>query len=123
MHVSSLRATSVFPTPVGPTFFFSSTRRHTISLCDWSSDVCSSDLIHAATRHMLWELLDRGVNVYYQPPPFVHSKLFYVDDHYAQLGSANFHARSLRLNFEMNLRSEERRVGKELSYRWRLYQL
>src|SRR5438132_14300799 len=27
-------------------FFFSSRRRHTISLCDWSSDVCSSDLPH-----------------------------------------------------------------------------
>src|SRR5438034_3076409 len=25
------------------TFFFSSRRRHTRSLCDWSSDVCSSD--------------------------------------------------------------------------------
>src|SRR5436190_24341862 len=25
--------------------FFSSRRRHTISLCDWSSDVCSSDLM------------------------------------------------------------------------------
>src|SRR5438034_1317203 len=24
-------------------FFFSSRRRHTSSLCDWSSDVCSSD--------------------------------------------------------------------------------
>src|SRR5476649_308435 len=27
-------------------FFFSSRRRHTRSLCDWSSDVCSSDLIN-----------------------------------------------------------------------------
>src|SRR5437588_5736633 len=27
----------------GPLFFFSSRRRHTRSLCDWSSDVCSSD--------------------------------------------------------------------------------
>src|SRR5947207_1859980 len=27
-----------------PNFFFSSRRRHTRSLCDWSSDVCSSDL-------------------------------------------------------------------------------
>src|SRR5947207_8216508 len=27
-------------------FFFSSRRRHTRSLCDWSSDVCSSDLLH-----------------------------------------------------------------------------
>src|SRR5690349_23328283 len=27
-------------------FFFSSRRRHTRSLRDWSSDVCSSDLVH-----------------------------------------------------------------------------
>jgi cardiolipin synthase len=59
--------------------------------------------VHRATRHMLWELLERGVHVYYQPPPFVHSKLFYVDDYYAQVGSANFDARSLRLNFELNV--------------------
>src|SRR5450631_4716107 len=26
-------------------FFFSSRRRHTILTCDWSSDVCSSDLL------------------------------------------------------------------------------
>src|SRR5947207_8114807 len=33
-------------------FFFSSRRRHTRSLCDWSSDVCSSDLvIHQQTSH------------------------------------------------------------------------
>src|SRR5260221_10008310 len=31
-----------FTTPTGE-FFFSSRRRHTRSLCDWSSDVCSSD--------------------------------------------------------------------------------
>src|SRR5215204_6775915 len=30
-------------------FFFSSRRRHTRSLCDWSSDVCSSDLSAWAT--------------------------------------------------------------------------
>ena len=29
-------------------FFFSSRRRHTRSLCDWSSDVCSSDLFYAS---------------------------------------------------------------------------
>ena len=27
-------------------FFFSSRRRHTRFVCDWSSDVCSSDLFH-----------------------------------------------------------------------------
>src|SRR5437588_1236451 len=32
-------------------FFFSSRRRHTRSLCDWSSDVCSSDLIDIYQRY------------------------------------------------------------------------
>src|SRR5579875_2347399 len=32
--------------PKKTAFFFSSRRRHTMSLCDWSSDVCSSDLSH-----------------------------------------------------------------------------
>src|SRR2546430_13766338 len=31
-------------------FFFSSRRRHTIFDCDWSSDVCSSDLCEVADR-------------------------------------------------------------------------
>src|SRR2546427_5011063 len=31
-------------------FFFSSRRRHTRFDCDWSSDVCSSDLISLATQ-------------------------------------------------------------------------
>ena len=57
--------------------------------------------VHWATRNMLWEILERGVRVYYQPPPFVHSKLFVVDDHYTQIGSANLDPRSLRLNFEL----------------------
>src|SRR5947207_14442990 len=36
-------------------FFFSSRRRHTRSLCDWSSDVCSSDLRRhlSQERHVL----------------------------------------------------------------------
>lgn len=57
--------------------------------------------MHWATRNMLWELLERGVRVFYQPAPFVHSKLFVVDDHYSLIGSANLDARSLRLNFEL----------------------
>jgi len=54
-----------------------------------------------ATAKMLWQLLQRGVRIHYQPPPFVHSKLFIVDDQYAQIGSANIDPRSLRLNFEL----------------------
>lgn len=74
--------------------------------------------VHRATRHMLWELLERGVKVYYQPPPFVHSKLFYVDDDYAQIGSANFDSRSLRLNFEMNIEVYDRDTVANLAQRF-----
>jgi cardiolipin synthase len=59
--------------------------------------------VHWATRNMLWELLQHGVAVRYQPPPFVHSKVLLVDDDYAQIGSANLDPRSLRLNFELNV--------------------
>ncbi len=59
--------------------------------------------VHWATRKMLWELLLRGVGVYYQPPPFSHSKLFVVDAHYSLVGSANIDPRSLRLNFELGV--------------------
>ena len=56
-----------------------------------------------ATDAMLWQVLEHGVKVYRQPAPFTHSKLFVVDDSYAIVGSGNFDARSLRLNFEFNL--------------------
>jgi cardiolipin synthase len=67
-----------------------------------------------ATRNMLWELLQRGVQVYMQPPPFAHSKIFTVDGHYAQIGSANIDPRSLRLNFEMNIEVYDRKFTLEL---------
>ncbi len=54
-----------------------------------------------AGQNMLWELLQLGVRVFMQPPPFVHTKLLVVDKHYVQIGSANLDARSLRLNFEV----------------------
>jgi len=58
-------------------------------------------LVHWASRNMLWELLQYGVHIYYQPPPFAHSKLLIIDEHYAHIGSANLDPRSLRLNFEL----------------------
>src|SRR3712207_7803355 len=43
-------------------FFFSSRRRHTRYWRDWSSDVCSSDLLwHASTVHSLLSLQTFGV--------------------------------------------------------------
>lgn len=59
--------------------------------------------VHWATRNELAELLHWGVRVYYQPPPFAHTKLFLVDDAYVQFGSANLDPRSLRLNFELSV--------------------
>lgn len=56
-----------------------------------------------ASDNMLWALLQEGVRIFYQPAPFVHSKLFLMDDYYAIVGSANIDPRSLRLNFEMVL--------------------
>src|SRR5260221_11977646 len=38
-------------------FFFSSRRRHTRSLCDWSSDVCSSDLAVTPLRQASMETI------------------------------------------------------------------
>lgn len=56
-----------------------------------------------ATRSYLWEFLKYGTRIYFQPPPFVHSKLMQMDDHFALIGSANLDPRSLRLNFEFNM--------------------
>jgi len=68
-----------------------------------------------ATRAYLWELLQYGTRIYYQPPPFVHSKLLLVDDAYALLGSANLDPRSLRLNFEFCLEVYDRRLNEALA--------
>src|SRR5437899_12482642 len=80
-------------------FFFSSRRRHTRCLSDWSSDVCSSDLTRVTRADapkvleykwggfdMRWELEDLGGGT------------------------------------RLTLRSEERRVGKECRSRWAPYE-
>src|SRR5215469_6427760 len=54
-----------------------------------------------ATRRWLPPLLERGIEIYLQPPPFSHTKLLVIDGSYAQIGSANIDPRSLRLNFEV----------------------
>lgn len=59
--------------------------------------------VHWASRGYLWELLQHDIKVYYQPPPFVHTKLLLMDNIWSLIGSANLDPRSLRLNFEFNL--------------------
>src|SRR5260370_34453035 len=46
--------TTCCPALSSPFFFFSSRRRHTRFKCDWSSDVCSSDLIADGLRDIDW---------------------------------------------------------------------
>ncbi|MFK7853805.1 MAG: phospholipase D-like domain-containing protein [Granulosicoccus sp.] len=48
-------------------------------------------------------LIEQGVRVYESPEPFDHSKLFLIDDMWCLIGSSNWDARSLELNFEINL--------------------
>jgi len=59
--------------------------------------------VHWASRSMWWQVLQRGCHIWLTPAPFDHSKLMIVDSHWVLLGSANWDARSLRLNFELNV--------------------
>jgi cardiolipin synthase len=54
-------------------------------------------------RATLWQVLQHRCRVWLSPPPFDHTKLMLVDDCWVLLGSANWDARSLRLNFELNV--------------------
>src|SRR5205085_8153332 len=80
-------------------FFFSSRRRHTRFDCDWSSDVCSSDLnLIQKQRPAMgkFELAHRGT--------------LFLDE----IVDLSPHGQVAR--------SEERRVGKECRSRWWPYQ-
>ncbi len=70
--------------------------------------------VHWAAFHLLPTLLGDGVRIYFQKPPFAHTKLFLVDDYYVQIGSANFDARSLRLNFELNVECFDSSFSREM---------
>lgn len=64
-------------------------------------------LVQWACQSLLWQVLERGCHVYLTPGPFDHSKLFLIDDAWALVGSPNWDARSLRLNFEIALELED----------------
>ena len=56
-----------------------------------------------ATFGKLWQVLERGCRVWLGSGAFDHSKLLVVDGAWTLLGSANWDARSLRLNFELDV--------------------
>ena len=59
-------------------------------------------------------LLDSGVRVFRQPPPFAHTKLFLIDGNYVCMGSTNLDPRSLSLNFELNVEVFSRELCAQL---------
>src|SRR5256886_11874759 len=95
-------------------FFFSSRRRHTRFDCDWSSDVCSSDLRCALVGVLgdkdylgMIDCLAREVDRF----------IFTIPDSAPERRRWDLG----RLERELGGRSEERRVGKEGRSRWSPY--
>ncbi len=68
-----------------------------------------------ASDATLWQVLERGCRVFKTSGPFDHSKLMVVDDEWCFFGSVNWDARSLRLNFELNVECEDRELVAKLS--------
>jgi cardiolipin synthase len=64
---------------------------------------CNFAVMDWAMRPQLSELIECGCRVHFTPPPFDHAKLFTVDGVWSLIGSTNWDARSLRLNFEYNV--------------------
>src|SRR2546430_6267803 len=96
-------------------FFFSSRRRHTRFDCDWSSDVCSSDLAEFLAR---WRSIPAQITV---PGG---ERLGDVAERawnaLTQIVRRHQEAERI-LVVSHNFRSEERRVGKECRSRWSPY--
>jgi cardiolipin synthase len=76
--------------------------RSNVPLMDW------------AMTPQLPELIEKGCRIYLAPPPFDHTKLFVVDGTWSLIGSTNWDARSLRLNFEYNLECYDRDLAARL---------
>jgi cardiolipin synthase A/B len=71
-------------------------------------------VVQWASRAMWWQVLERGCRIWLTPPPFDHSKLMIVDECWALVGSANWDARSLRLNFEFNVECYDADLARRL---------
>jgi cardiolipin synthase len=74
-------------------------------------------LVQWASTAMLWQVLERGVQVWSTPKPFDHTKLMIVDGYWTLLGSANWDPRSLRLNFEFNVECYDEQLAADLTRR------
>ena len=57
-------------------------------------------LVQRASRHLYLKLLRRRFHIYERQTHILHSKVMVVDDQWSVLGSCNFDARSLWINYE-----------------------
>jgi len=57
-------------------------------------------LVQRASRHLYLKLLRRRFHIYERQTHMLHSKVMVVDDQWSVLGSCNFDARSLWINYE-----------------------
>src|SRR5256886_6841580 len=93
-------------------FFFSSRRRHTRFDCDWSSDVCSSDLAPSP----------RATKNGSPPTPLKARTGLFTPPGMSRVAASNNRFESLMSRVSRSsARSEERRVGKECRSRWSPY--
>lgn len=74
-------------------------RRNNIRIVEW------------AQNGTLWQVLKHGCRVHFGPEPFDHTKLLVVDEVFTLIGSANWDARSLRLNFEFIVECYDRQLA------------
>src|SRR2546430_362842 len=94
-------------------FFFSSRRRHTRFDCDWSSDVCSSDLFRAPSSAIASSPVRKSSSSWNSWPTSPSASRSFGE---TRNGSACVPSRSASPS--QSRRSEERRVGKEGRSRW-----
>src|SRR2546430_9147256 len=98
---------------VGIVFFFSSRRRHTRFDCDWSSDVCSSDL------NALFDIRSEfRADVM---PVWVDALCINQEDLAERSREVKRMKEVYKKASKVVIRSEERRVGKECRSRWSPY--
>jgi len=76
--------------------------RSNLPLMDW-----------AMAPQLPW-LLEKGCRIHLTPPPFDHSKLLVIDSFWSLIGSTNWDARSLRLNFEYNVECYDEDLARRL---------
>src|SRR5688572_32021084 len=103
------------PLPWFLSFFFSSRRRHTRFDCDWSSDVCSSDLTGRGT--VVTGRIERGIVKVSETVEIVGIR---TDSTKTTVTGVEMFRKILDEG-RAGERSEERRVGKECRSRWSPY--